>query len=231
MIVEIEGATPSNLSSFSETGTEKDSSQVWRRAGQFAFFSLSLIACSAVFSLRKKRQISVQNNGLAQLPPMPQLNFGNDLPEYSQLSQYSAQDAALVFTVIDAMKITNLGTLLAQKQHLEKCGEEIEKAMHTFQFLEIIFRNAVLRERIKTVFRDTDWLTNIKKSEFLNGIQKQMEKYAKANRINCYVKGFAEKMGVPPDEIGSIIGRRDWDALLRYLCQRAAPQEEQRSQE
>ena len=232
MIGAVSEATVTSFFSYDcATQQSEESSDSGRRIGRIAFCSFAFIGGAVAIGANRKKRRSVElAPGHSQLPPLPIIFLSDEQPEYDQL-RCTNHDKKLIYEIIHPLGTETAMGLWAKEDELNRKGDILRAYVHTLKFLETIICHRTLRQTILQIFSSNGFIDKKKQEGFVGGIAWGMSHWAEQNRLYCYLDGFAQKLGIPADQIRIFIEQRNWHGLVLFLCQRSVPQGEQTSQE
>lgn len=101
--------------------------------------------------------------------------------------------------------------LMKHRSHVEAVGDTINH-VHPLKFMETIFADPDLKERMKIVFDDY-----FKRNGFMKGLVVSLTNRSNIGELDEYLPDFAKAIGVPLKAIKPYFDDQDWDGLVRHL--------------
>lgn len=218
---------------FNSTPPKSHSLPAWRLVGQIAFSSLASVGAFTVFMGGRKKRNITDTTLVSTQPssPISHIDTNSAPEEYDQLLCTSVEKD-LVYQVISPLGHYYAYELWAAEVKLNQIGNSFRERLHPFKFLEIIFHHPELRTIVQTIFESNSWLSQAKQAGFLKGVRWGMEEYGRRGKILSYIPAFVKKMGprMSEQKIRSFIQQKNWDGLVRHVCENSSLPEERKSQ-
>lgn len=153
------------------------------------------------------------------------LNLDQNIPDgapaqaaasYSQLT-LTAEEAKIIYQIIDT--VGNLGylKLILKKGELADLGNKVQH-VHPLKFLETVLTNPHLKESMVKVMGSI-----FTREGFLDGSGNAPGFVAKCNReaarnnFESYIVGFCQVVKVHPEQVRSLVEKREWEKLVKFL--------------
>ena len=148
----------------------------------------------------------IKAKGMIKIPPKQDQNL-----TYVELDR-SKKDEETIYELITTMADNGKVWLLFNKSHMNQMGEEIGH-VHPLKFLGYIFAENHLKRCMARILEDY-----FKRNGFIDGLGPSLDNELKKGALYPMLNDFCEEIGIKPYEVESYFQKRDWDGLLRYLC-------------
>lgn len=132
-------------------------------------------------------------------------------PSHFRNLTVTQQERDKIFTLIHNMGTLGWTKLLFKKSAMEKIGDEIDH-VHPMRFLAVIFANPHLKYCMGEVEK-----SSLKWGRFIKGCSKKMKKNHKDGNLIPHITGFAEEVGVNPDDCYQYLIREDYEGFVKFL--------------
>ncbi len=126
----------------------------------------------------------------------------------------SESDRKKTFELIHSLGTKEWYSLLWNKSHMEKIGDEVDK-IHPVRFAGYIFANPELKSCMRSIRE-----FSLKWNRFKNGFSGKMESNYSRRNVLPYLPGFCIETGADYEEVLRLVHARKWEGLLDYLIYR-----------
>lgn len=117
----------------------------------------------------------------------------------------------IIGKIVTTMAENNVLKLALKRKTMEKKGKQINH-VHPMRFIGYIFADPHLKYCMQEIKEST-----FKWNGFVDGFSKRIKEEAGRNNLEVYIPGFAQSLGVSPDQVRSYIRDHNWEGLLRFL--------------
>lgn len=123
----------------------------------------------------------------------------------------SSSEMRQIHYIITTLAEHNVLELAFKKRDLEKRGKRINQ-VHPLRFMGYILSTSHLRKCAYEIEK-----SSFKWDAFVGGFAKRMkEEHARGN-VMPYIRGFAELLGAPVDQVIHYVHKKNFEGLVRYL--------------
>lgn len=123
----------------------------------------------------------------------------------------SEEDAMIIHHIIRTISEKGKWWLMKHRSEMNALGDSINH-VHPLKFLETIFSDDLLKERMKDVFDDY-----FKKNGFMEGVNRGLTARSNVGELDAYLDDFAKSVRKKKEEIKPYFDNQDWEGLVRHL--------------
>ncbi len=123
----------------------------------------------------------------------------------------SEEDAMTIHHIIRTISEKGKWWLMKHRSEMNALGDSINH-VHPLKFLETIFSDELLKERMKDVFDDY-----FKKNGFMEGVNRGLTARSNVGELDAYIQDFANSVNAKKEDIQPYFDSQDWEGLVRHL--------------
>lgn len=129
----------------------------------------------------------------------------------------SEKEKEMIAEIVNILYDYNMASIVFQQGRLDTLKEQIS-GVHSLAFLETIFSNEDLKDKVKFLFENSSKILH--RNGFMGGVTQGMGSY-QLEELDPYLRDWALSCGTTEEAVRPLIEKKNWEGLIQHLLHKA----------